>query len=440
MGTDHIHMDAYYDAADNIVVTITSDKDAFYAMYTVGDEINAEITYGDSSDSGESFNDFYQTFEFWYTYYDVDGNQFEVHNYYNEDSSLNGNQFIQVVDGQEVDTYYQWYDNLSEDLYNNDGMGYSVYNSYENEVYVSTDNYQAYYWLADDASYSYYLSEFYADDGTYRSTEGNDDNLVSHYISADGYFESYYTWMTQTYVTFYNDFYTNYVAEDGLYGEYLYEDPSKTYWVSGSWSIVSGTYFWYEQDSYGENISGSYDADYWTFYDAYTDVYSSGGYNYYSQTTNEFGVTTTTYRAKDGSDWSVVDNWTDDEGHEVIRTFSADGTRTYSYSVDGTHYYMTDLVTGIVTITPETYGEIIEDDIIHFVYEGESAYLAIGIDEDLDAIVMDGLNENEEVLEAYIYRSTPWTSTVTDINGNDVMNVIASEFDTIINDTFDSAY
>jgi len=101
---------------------------------------------------------------------------------------------------------------------------------------------------------------------------------------------------------------------------------------------------------------------------------------------------------------------------------------------------MTDLVTGIVTITPETYGEIIEDDIIHFVYEGESAYLAIGIDEDLDAIVMDGLNENEEVLEAYIYRSTPWTSTVTDINGNDVMNVIASEFDTIINDTFDSAY
>jgi len=256
MGTDHIFMDAYYDSEDNIVVTITSDKNAFYASYVVGDEDNAEITYGDASDSGDNYNDFYQTFELWYTYYDIDGNQFEVHNYFN-DNGLNGNEFIQVVDGESIDTYYQWYDNLSEDLYNNDGMGYSVSNSYDNEVYVTSDNYQAYYFLSDDASYSYYLSEFYADDGTYRSTEGNDSDLVSYYKSADGYFESYYTWMTQTYVTFYNDFYSNYVSDDGSYGEYLYEDPSKTYWVSGSWSITVGVYSWSETDSYGENISGT---------------------------------------------------------------------------------------------------------------------------------------------------------------------------------------
>lgn len=127
-------------------------------------------------------------------------------------------------------------------------------------------------------------------------------------------------------------------------------------------------------------------------------------------------------------------------GHEVTRSFSADGTRTYSYSIDGTHYYMTDLVTGEVTITPETYGEIIEGDIVHFVYEGQESYLAIGIDEDLDAIVMDGLDENANVLDAYIYRSTPWTTTAEDINGNDVMTVLAADFDTVINNTFNSAY
>lgn len=88
------------------------------------------------------------------------------------------------------------------------------------------------------------------------------------------------------------------------------------------------------------------DGNSWAIYDDQYGVYESGTYDYYSSSTNDDGVTTTTYRNSDGSIWSVVDFWTDDAGHEVERIIDSEGTQTTSYSIDGEHFYMTDLVTG----------------------------------------------------------------------------------------------
>merc|ERR1719389_275551 len=350
MGTDHIHMDAYYDLADNLVVEITTELDAFYALYTVGDEINAEITYGDAFDSGDNYDSQTQTMEQWYTYYDINGNKFLVHNYNNDAYGQLGNSFEMDVDGQTVDVYYTWYSTLTSDNVDNDGMGYSVANNYDNEVYIDDGNFQAYYFLSDDATYSYYSSEFYGEDGVYRATYGTGDDLTTYYRSADGYFESTYIWITQTYIATYNDIYVNDIAEDGMSGYYSYTDPSGNYYVAGHWSIAFGVYSWAESDCYGEDIQGWSSDSGWEFYDLQYGETMSGSYDYFSQVTNEFGVTTTTYRSVDGSDWSVEDSWTDEMGHEVTRTFTAQGTRTYSYSIDGTHYYITDLNTGAVVV------------------------------------------------------------------------------------------
>merc|ERR1719389_1365782 len=439
MGTDHIHMDAYYDLADNLVVEITTELDAFYALYTVGDEINAEITYGDAFDSGDNYDSQTQTMEQWYTYYDINGNKFLVHNYNNAYGQL-GNSFEMDVDGQTVDVYYTWYSTLTSDNVDNDGMGYSVANNYDNEVYIDDGNFQAYYFLSDDATYSYYSSEFYGEDGVYRATYGTGDDLTTYYRSADGYFESTYIWITQTYIATYNDIYVNDIAEDGMSGYYSYTDPSGNYYVAGHWSIAFGVYSWAESDCYGEDIQGWSSDSGWEFYDLQYGETMSGSYDYFSQVTNEFGVTTTTYRSVDGSDWSVEDSWTDEMGHEVTRTFTAQGTRTYSYSIDGTHYYITDLNTGAVTITPETYGEILDDDVFHFVYEDVSAYLEIGIDEDTDSIFMEGVDEESNFLEATIYRYAPWISDVVDQSGESIINVIESDFDEVINATYESFY
>merc|ERR1719389_363919 len=432
MGTDHIHMDAYYDLADNLVVEITTELDAFYALYTVGDEINAEITYGDAFDSGDNYDSQTQTMEQWYTYYDINGNKFLVHNYNNDAYGQLGNSFEMDVDGQTVDVYYTWYSTLTSDNVDNDGMGYSVANNYDNEVYIDDGNFQAYYFLSDDATYSYYSSEFYGEDGVYRATYGTGDDLTTYYRSADGYFESTYIWITQTYIATYNDIYVNDIAEDGMSGYYSYTDPSGNYYVAGHWSIAFGVYSWAESDCYGEDIQGWSSDSGWEFYDLQYGETMSGSYDYFSQVTNEFGVTTTTYRSVDGSDWSVEDSWTDEMGHE--------GTRTYSYSIDGTHYYITDLNTGAVTITPETYGEILDDDVFHFVYEDVSAYLEIGIDEDTDSIFMEGVDEESNFLEATIYRYAPWISDVVDQSGESIINVIESDFDEVINATYESFY
>lgn len=182
----------------------------------------------------------------------------------------------------------------------------------------------------------------------------------------------------------------------------------------------------------------------WTIYDAQFDLYAEGTYDYYSSTTNDQGVTTTTYRNADGSVWSVVDSWSDDAGHDVTRTINSQGTQTASYSIDGEHYYITDLTTGVVTITPETFGEIMVDedgdDIVHYRHEGQDVYLFATVDVAEDVIIMDGLDEEQNEVNAFIPRSAPWNAVAVDGQNQDILNVLAAEFDTEVNGTYESIY
>lgn len=159
------------------------------------------------------------------------------------------------------------------------------------------------------------------------------------------------------------------MSPDGNYelvGEWVYDD-----------SINS--YAWHEYDSYGYDIFSLQTDSNYQLYDALYDTYASGTYDYYSSGTNDDGVTTTTYRNKDGSIWSIVDSWEDDAGNYVTRTFTSDGTETVYYSIDDEHYYITDLTTGQVTVAPETNGDIIVasdgSNIAHFRYEGDDAFV-----------------------------------------------------------------
>jgi len=243
MHAEDIDLNAWYDVLDNLIVEITTDKDAFYAKWTVGDEENADVEHGDSFESGENFDEFTGVTELWYTYYDIDGNQFQVSNYFTSGSDILGNDFLQVVDGQSIETYYQWTDNLSQDLIENVGLGYTETNSYTNSVYYENGAFSSYYILEDDGVNSYYVDEFEAEDGTYRTTTGGADGWFTFYRSGDGYFESNYDWVLHTYTTTYFDTYINEIADDGNSGYYSYVDPSGNYWITGVWSDNNGALY-----------------------------------------------------------------------------------------------------------------------------------------------------------------------------------------------------
>lgn len=257
MGTDSVSLTAVYDDADDLIVTVTTEKDAFYAQWTVGNEDNVYVEYGDEFYAADETQDpFNLSYEIWYTYYDVDGNKFEVHNYASP-SDVNGNYYLSEIDGELIEFYYSWDASLTQDetYVKNIGVdgvsSYSVSNDYSNEHYFETYDYSAYQMLSDDGSTLYYISEFHGEDGTYRKSETTDDDFVTYYKSADGYFESYYSWATNLYTTFYNDLYINYVSDDGAYGEYYYLSADSVYALYGAWSVFDGYYWSYETDSYG---------------------------------------------------------------------------------------------------------------------------------------------------------------------------------------------
>lgn len=271
--------------------------------------------------------------------------------------------------------------------------------------------------------------------------------MITYYKSADGYFESYYSWYTAVYTTIYNDIYINNIAEDSLSGDYYYMSADGAYELFGSWvvSVEAGSYFWHESDSYGYDLTSYSDGDGWSLFDAQHEEYAEGTYDYYSSATNDDGVTTTTYRNADGSVWSVVDSWTDDDGNEVVRTFTSEGTNTVTFAmVDGEHFYSTDLLTGEVTITPETYGEIIQDaegdDIVHYKHDGADVYLYATVDVETDMIVMDGLDEEQNEVNAYIPRSAPWLVQAIDGNDESIIEIIHSDFDTFQEGNYSSVY
>lgn len=88
------------------------------------------------------------------------------------------------------------------------------------------------------------MSEFHGDDGTYRKMECDSDESLTYYKSADGYFESYYSWTYQTYTTIYNDLYINNVADDGMSGNYYYLSADSLYEMYGTWfETADGAYF-----------------------------------------------------------------------------------------------------------------------------------------------------------------------------------------------------
>lgn len=257
MGTENIELTAVYDAFDDLIVTVTTEKDAFYAQWTVGNEEDAIVEYGDEFDSGVSFDDFTQQSETWYTYYDIDGNKFEVHNYVGQNDVM-GNLYISEIDGEVIEFYYQFDAELHNDKSDVQAIGvddftaYSVSIDYTNEHYFEAAGYSAYQLLADDGVSMYYISEFSGEDGTYRQTETNADDCITYYRSADGYFESYYSWYTQTYTTIYNDVYINYISDDGMSGNYYYMSANGVYFMYGSWfNSFEGEFSLYESDSYG---------------------------------------------------------------------------------------------------------------------------------------------------------------------------------------------
>lgn len=133
MGTENVKLTAVYDELDDLIVTVTTEKDAFYAQWTVGNEDDAVIEYGDDFESGSSYNDFTQTSELWYTYYDIDGNKFEVHNYAGQ-GDVNGNLYISEIDGQVVEFYYQWDDALHNDQTDVDSIGVEDFTAYSVSV------------------------------------------------------------------------------------------------------------------------------------------------------------------------------------------------------------------------------------------------------------------------------------------------------------------
>lgn len=148
MGTDHVTLTAAYDAADDLVVTVTTEKDAFYAQWTVGNEDDAVVEYGDEFEFGESYDEVTQSSEQWYTYYDVDGNKFEVHNYVS--GGKIGNLYSQEINGELIEFYSEGDENLHNSYVEAtaigvaDFEGYSEYTDYTNSNYFEQGGYSAY--------------------------------------------------------------------------------------------------------------------------------------------------------------------------------------------------------------------------------------------------------------------------------------------------------
>jgi hypothetical protein len=262
MEDDNVHLLAYYNEADDLIVSVTTTGGEFYAVYTVGDEANAILEYGDDGDK-ETWTDEYGAYHetSWYTTFDGDyiSVTMTVDIY-----GMISTYYSAIFDGEPYAEYYAWYDNLSEDHWYSETLGIDLYNSYENSYYYENGAYGAYYLLADDGSYSYYLDTMTADDGTYRSTEGIDGAKVTYYASADGYFEAYYDWTYHTYYTVYNDYYLNVIADDGLSGYYVYTSPSQEYYIQGYWSQTDdGEFYSIWEDSYGESGESYQDGDFW---------------------------------------------------------------------------------------------------------------------------------------------------------------------------------
>jgi len=262
MEDDNVHLLAYYNEADDLIVSVTTTGGEFYAVYTVGDEANAILQYGDDGDK-ETWTDEYGAYHetSWYTTFDGDyiSVTMTVDIY-----GMISTYYSAIFDGEPYAEYYAWYDNLSEDHWYSETLGIDLYNSYENSYYYENGAYGAYYLLADDGSYSYYLDTMTADDGTYRSTEGIDGAKVTYYASADGYFEAYYDWSYHTYYTVYNDYYLNVIADDGLSGYYVYTSPSQEYYIQGYWSQTDdGEFYSIWEDSYGESGESYQDGDFW---------------------------------------------------------------------------------------------------------------------------------------------------------------------------------
>lgn len=130
----------------------------------------------------------------------------------------------------------------------------------------------------------YYKSEFESDDGTYRLVEGVDDDMITYYRSADGYFESYYAWAYAVYTTIYNDIYINNIAEDFNSGNYYYKSADGQYEVYGTWvyGVENDSYEWHETDSYGYDVLSYMDAECWSLFDVQHGLYEEGTYDYYS--------------------------------------------------------------------------------------------------------------------------------------------------------------
>lgn len=263
---------------------------------------------------------------------------------------------------------------------------------------------------------------------------------MTYYKSADGYFESYYNWATHLYAKQYADYYINYVADDNTSGYYQYIDASGEYYLTGSWSIYNGASSYYYTDSYGREEYSYSDDAMWTYYDQTNNNEVGGSYDYYSSEVNEAGVTTQTYRSADGSEWQVLDYWTDIEGHIVTRTYNADGTKTFSHSVDGVHYVVADLNNGNVVVTPNTEMSFdSETGIFDFIMNGIESYMMVNIDENLD-IIMEAMNNND-YLESIIYTSEPWNTSAMDaLISEDITEQIVMNFDSSMSGTFPTMY
>ena len=80
------------------------------------------------------------------------------------------------------------------------------------------------------------------------------------------------------------------------------------------------------------------------------------------------------------------------------------------------------------------------DDIVHYRHDGEDVYLFATVDVAEDMIIMDGLDEQQNEVNAFIPRSAPWNTVVVDGQDIDILNVLASDFDTVIEGTYESIY
>jgi hypothetical protein len=208
---------------------------------------------------------------------------------------------------------------------------------------------------------------------------------LSYYENDEGDYRSWYDWQTDTFTDESDNYFTEYLSDDGQYGEQYYMDKDGVYEWGLTWhnddtgytnyyfdEDTQITYYaddlWYYTETY-DHISGVVDSYYADYYNSYTDedgtytseVYASPDWTYY------FG--SSVYSTE-----TEFVNYYFDSSSSLDQTYRAYNDGLYSSYYDGITDYFTEY---IWTAPADYYVSTVSDDGYTYYYsfvDGDGCY------------------------------------------------------------------